>query len=146
MATSDRSATTPDPFSAAFTAWLQQPWRWWGLAPQQLTQPINSGWSFGNLIVNNANSSAPEVEQAVVSRHSYGRQIGRMMEALLAIVQVTPSLAQDPRVKSLVALAQDVERIKQATAEERLDHLREELEALKANNPEAWRRLAALFR
>jgi hypothetical protein len=116
------------------------------LAPQQLTQPINSGWSFGNLIVNNANSSAPEVEQAVVSRHSYGRQIGRMMEALLAIVQVTPSLAQDPRVKSLVALAQDVERIKQATAEERLDHLREELEALKANNPEAWRRLAALFR
>ena len=142
MATNDRSATTPDPLSA----WLQQPWRWWGLAPQQLTQPINPGWSFGNLIVNNANSSAPEVEQAVVSRHSYGRQIGRMMEALVAIAEASPSLAKDPRVGSLIDLAEDVERIKQATAEERLEHLREELEELKANNPEAWRKLSALFR
>jgi hypothetical protein len=116
------------------------------LAPRQLTQPINTGWTFGNLIVNNANSSAPEVEQAVVSHHSYGRQIGRMMEALQAVAEATPALARDPRMRSLLELAQDVERIKQATARQRLDRLREELEDLKASDPAAWRELAALFR
>jgi len=54
-------------------------------APQALNQPINPGWSFGNITVNNVNSSAPDVERDVVSRHSYGRQIGRLMDAVAAL-------------------------------------------------------------
>lgn len=140
MANDRREA--PDPFSA----WMLQPWSWLGLAPRQLNQPINPGWSFGNLIVNNANSSAPEVEQAVVSRHSYGRQIGRLTEALQAVAEALPAVKDDPRIEAFQALARDVQRIKQATAEQRLEQLREELEDLKARDPVAWRKLAALFR
>ncbi|MEW6707287.1 MAG: hypothetical protein AB1430_20760 [Pseudomonadota bacterium] len=131
----------PDPL----TAWLQ-PWSWWGLAPRDLNQPINPGWTFGNLVVNNGNSSAPQVEQAVVSRHSYGRQIGRMMDALQAVTAALPQVAQDPRVRQFEALAHEVREIKQASAEQRLQRLQQELQALRDEHPEAWRKLAALFR
>jgi hypothetical protein len=125
---------------------MQPPWSWLGLAPRQLTQPINPGWSFGNLIVNSANSSAPQVEQAVVSRHSYGRQIGRMMDALQALAEAMPQLRDDRRVQRFLDLAHDVQRIKQENAGQRLERLRQELEALKAEHPDEWRKLAALFR
>ena len=133
----------PDPLSA-FSGWMQ-PWSWWGAAPQQLTQPINPGWSFGNLIVSTANSSAPEVEQAVVTHHSYGRQIGHITAALEAVTEALPQLAGDVRVQCFLKLAHQVDEIKKAAAEQRMERLREELEALKANNPAEWRKLAALF-
>src|SRR5918993_3209381 len=57
------------------------PWAW--LAPSQLSQPINPGWSFGNLIVNESNSSAPSTELAIVAEESYGRQMGKLLDASL---------------------------------------------------------------
>jgi hypothetical protein len=120
------------------------------LAPGQLTQPINPGWSFGNVIVNNGNSSAPQVEQEVVSQHSYGRQIGRMMDALQALVaavaQDEPALQKDPRVQAFQALADDVQRIKDAGAQARIARLQQDLLALKAQDPQAWKRLMASVR
>jgi len=121
------------------------PWSWLGLAPQQLTQPLNPGWSFGNLIVNNANSSAPEVEQAVVSQHSYGRQIGHITAALEAVAEALPQVADDCRVQEFRALARQIQDIKQASVEQRVERLRCELENLRATNPAAWRQLSALF-
>jgi hypothetical protein len=134
----------PDPF-ASLAAWMK-PWPLWGLAPQQLAQPINPGWSFGNLIVNGANSSAPEVEQAVVARHSYGRQIGRITCALEAVLQALPQLAGDERVRDFLHLAREIEEIKKASSEQRLERLRVELQELKDHQPAEWRKLAALFR
>ncbi|WP_330835168.1 hypothetical protein [Piscinibacter sp.] len=120
-------------------------WPWpvpW--APQWLQQPINPGWTFGNVIqVTNANSSAPEVEKEVVSRHSYGRQIGRMMDAMVAIAEATPAAAKDPRVKDLLALAQKIERIKVEAKERRSTELLEELRGLKRTDPKAWADLVA---
>ena len=80
-------------------AWLLWPWRLAasGLAPQTLTQPINPGWSFGNVInVTSSNSSSPDTEREIVSRHSYGRQIGRMMDAIeLLLEERGPKAAKD---------------------------------------------------
>ena len=36
-------------------------------APQNLNQPINPGWSFGNFIVNEQNSTAPDSERDIVA-------------------------------------------------------------------------------
>jgi len=115
-------------------------WPWpvsW--APQWLSQPINPGWTFGNVIqVTNQNSSAPEVEKEVVSQHSYGRQIGRMMDAVVALAEATPAAGKDPRVKALIALAAEIERIKVEAKERRSTELLEELRALKRCDPRAW--------
>lgn len=144
MANGSKTETPESPF-----AWnWPLPWGWPNLAPQQLTQPINPGWSFGNVVVNNTNSSAPDVEEAVVSHHSYGRQIGRITDALLALADALgqPRLEADPRMKALRALHAEVEAIKRATGTQRLQRLREELQELKACDPAAWKQLAALLR
>ena len=67
----------------AMTAWST----FLRLAPQVLTQPILPGWTVGNVYnVTENNSTAPQTEQEIVSRHSYGRQLGRMSDALSVLV------------------------------------------------------------
>ena len=120
---------------------------WFGLAPQRLDQPINPGWSFGNLIsVTNMNSTAPQVEQEIVARHSYGRQIGRMMDALAAVVEALPaSKRADDRIGPFLDVVRDVDTIKRQAKLSRAERLKEELEQLRRDDPRAWRELAALF-
>lgn len=151
MADRPENATTAaeNPF-----AW---PWtmRWpaelggalFGLAPGQLTQPINPGWSFGNLIVNEQNSSAPEVERAVVARESYGRQIGRLVDAMQVVLHELasrhPALQRNEKVQAFEQLAADVEDIKKAAAAQRVARLKRDLESLKKSDPAAWKALLA---
>jgi len=120
-------------------------WPWpTSFAPDWLNQSFNNGWTFGNVIqVTNQNSSAPEVEKEVISQHSYGRQIGRLMEAVVAIAEAVPAAAKDPRVKELVALAKDVERIKLEAQQKRSTDLLKELQALKRTDKKAWAKLMA---
>ena len=110
-------------------------------APERLWQPINPGWTFGNVIVNTTNSSAPQVEQEVVSQHSYGRQIGRLMDAVEALVKALPKTQSDEGVQDFLELAAQVKAIKAGTDEARLERLRNELEALKKADPAAWEQL-----
>lgn len=61
------------------------------LAPSQLTQTINPwSWTFGNVSlfsINLGTSKAPEVETRVLNEvGSYGRQLGRIGEALAAVI------------------------------------------------------------
>ncbi|MBO9709250.1 MAG: hypothetical protein J7521_13670 [Caulobacter sp.] len=61
------------------------------LAPQQLTQAINPwSWTFGNVSlfsINLGKSAAPGVEARVLDEvGSYGRQLGRIGEALSVII------------------------------------------------------------
>jgi hypothetical protein len=111
-------------------------------APQQLWQPINPGWSFGNVSITTLNSSAPEVEQAVLGRHSYGRQIGRMMDALQVLIKAaSPAARQDPAVKGFLDLTMEVRNAKEAARSAQLARLHAELQALKKRDPQAWERL-----
>jgi hypothetical protein len=118
------------------------PWPWSAFAPQQLSQPINTGWTFGNLVqVTNANSSAPDVERDVVSHHSYGRQIGRLMDAVVALSEDVPGASKDPRVKALREIATKVEKIKREAEKNRANELLSELRALKHADPKGWQAL-----
>lgn len=116
---------------------------WYSLAPARLDQPINPGWSFGNVYVTRQNSSAPEVEREIVSRHSYGRQIGRLMGAVCALADAVPAAAGDPRVRSLQQLAAEVSEIKRLAAPARLERLTRELRALRDEDPAGWQALLA---
>ena len=119
---------------------------WFGVAPQSLTQPINPGWSFGNVIVNSANSSAPDVEQAVLSHHSYGRQIGRLMDAVAALADAVPGTAGDKRIAQFRELAAEVDEIKREAAPQRIERLRRDLEQLKSTDRQAFEQLRDLLK
>ena len=145
--------------AVAAQAWFDlvlAPWRsmarmaqaWPNVAPQTLLQPINPGWTFGNLIqVTEQNSTAPDTEQAIVRRHSYGRQIGRVMDAVdLLLERADADTRADARAEDFEALQREVAAIKRERAVERLRGLRDELISLRREQPEAWRELQALLR
>jgi hypothetical protein len=140
----------------AWADWALAPWQTalraaaWplGIAPQALTQPINPGWSFGNVInVTDANSTAPATEQEILRHHSYGRQIGRMMDALaLLIEKAPPAVKNDKRATELRKLQIQVQAIKQQQGRLRIERLRDELLELKRSDPKAWQDLVRLLR
>lgn len=130
------------------SAVISPTWPWApNLAPEWLKQSFNNGWTFGNIIqVTNQNSSAPEVEREVVSEHSYGRQIGRLMDAVVALSEKVPGAGKDERVSDLVTLAKDIEAIKEAARRRRLTELLEELKSLKQHDRAEWDRLMKAVR
>ena len=132
----------PKPSSLPF------PWIWPSfpsLAPQQLTQPIGSGWIFANSVsVTEQNSSAPDTERRVVAEESYGRQIGRLMDAVCELIKERGG-ADRPAFTDLEEIRARVDAIKLKAAAERLDSLRHDLETLKLHDPPAYdRQIAAL--
>jgi hypothetical protein len=118
------------------------PFWWW--TPQSLNQPILPGWSFGNITITEKNSSAPATEHEIVSEHSYGRQLGRMMDAMAALIEERPaSLPRNQAFDELLALRDSIEKIKTRAAAARLARLESDLERLKAESPQDYRRIAA---
>jgi hypothetical protein len=129
---------TPDnPFAAWSTARFWQPWL--QLAPNQLVQPILSGWTFN---INRQNSTAPQTEADVVARHSYGRQLGRIADALRALL--LEQHAKPPKTGPLaefLAMWNEIEEVKADSAGKRLEQITADLKLLKGSDPEAYRRL-----
>ncbi len=94
------------------------------LAPQTLTQTINPwSWTFGDFslfTVNLGTSRAPEVETRVLDEvGSYGRQLGRVGEALAAVVTWAESQGM-PKTEAIEALKLQLEHIDVIRREEGL--------------------------
>src|SRR6476469_10970203 len=92
----------PDP--TGWLAWWPELWRQVysqaaplpSFAPQALNQPILPGWLFANSInVTEENSSSPETEREIVAAHSYGQQLGRIMDVLDELIRKQPSGSLD---------------------------------------------------
>ena len=87
------------------------------LAPSQLTQTINPwSWTFGDMslfTVNLGQSSDPQFEARVLEQvGSYGRQIGRIGEALAVIVAQTGVDPEEPAIKALLRQVEDIAALK----------------------------------
>jgi len=117
-------------------------------APQNLAQSILPGWVFGSVInVTEQNSSAPDTEREVVAAHSYGRQLGRVIDALAVIIEELPKAKQDVRAfDQLMTLRQEIDDIKSRSAVRRLDRIASDLAMLKETKPEEYERVAAKLR
>ena len=112
------------------------------LAPQVLTQPILPGWTVGNVYnVTENNSTAPQTEQEIVSRHSYGRQLGRMSDALSVLVGRT---LQEGHLSE--ADAKRLDEIKSREAMKRVEKVAADLARLRDTNPVLHRRAADVLR
>jgi hypothetical protein len=91
------------------------------LVPTTLTQSILENWwrgaQFGLVNISLGQSAAPEVERAVLDEvGSYGRQLGRIGEALREVVAVLdaeqPGFNDRPAVRALLAQLDAVEAVK----------------------------------
>jgi len=125
------------------TRWM----RWWAglfsLAPQALTQPILTGWTLaGAVTVNQGNSAAPETEAEVVQRHSYGRQLGRIADALEVLVRERGDrIWADPRFSEFLKMKEEIDQIKLDASADRVRRLRADLTNVRVTRPEEYRRL-----
>ena len=94
-------------------------------APRNLVQPILPGWVFGSMInVTEKNSSAPDTEREIVAAHSYGRQLGRVMDAVAALIAELPRAKQDATAfADLIKLRREIDDLKLEAAARRLDRV-----------------------
>ncbi len=117
-------------------------------APQNLVQPILPGWVFGSVTnITEQNSSAPDTEQQIVAAHSYGRQLGRVMDALALLIADLPKARQgEPAFEQFARTRAEIDDIKAKAAARRLDRIVADLAALKQARPEDYERLAAALR
>ncbi|MBI2749734.1 MAG: hypothetical protein HYX43_10460 [Burkholderiales bacterium] len=132
----------------ALKAWLPLV----SLAPQALTQPILPNLTLGNVYnVTETNSSAPQTELEVVSHHSYGRQLGRITDALSVVIRSGVlekeelSDADRKRLDDFLKLAQSIEEIKTREAMKRIERVAAELAHLKQTRPDDFQRAVELL-
>jgi hypothetical protein len=119
------------------------PGRW---APEVLTQPILPAWSFGPTVtVNEANSSSPRTEEAVLETHSYGRQLGRVAGALDAVLDHLDLDRTDPRIREYLAMQQEIADVKRRARDDDVDRARALLTWLEQSDRPALHRLLAEF-
>ena len=148
MATNDTTGSAWPWTPADPAEWLRS----WSEAmrsvPQSLTQAINPGWNFGpTFTLNSGNSSAPQTEVEVLQRHSYGRQLGRISEALeLLIAERAGSSPKDKRADDFLKMKAEIDAVKLDAAAARVDALRADLAALKKSRPTEYKKLADALR
>jgi hypothetical protein len=110
-------------------------------------QPILPGWQFGNVVINYENSSSPEAEREVVSAHSYGRQIGRMMDALCVLIGERETQGDLPKeFTDVLNLHKEIKVIKLKAATRRIEALQSDLKTVKANNPAEYHVMMAALK
>ncbi len=117
-------------------------------APSWLQQSILPGWTFGSVInVTERNSRAPDTERDVVAEHSYGQQLGRVIDALAAIIDERPKDAsRDAALDKLIELKEEIQAIKFEAAARRTERIKSDIELLKAKKPEEYRQLVEAIR
>jgi hypothetical protein len=115
-------------------------WRSWAqLVPSTLVQPVLPGWTFN---INSHNSTAPDMEAQVVAEHSYGRQLGRISDALREVLRRLPG-EPDPNgaFAEFTSMWNEIEAVKNQGAAQRLKQIGADLARLKANDEPEYRRV-----
>ncbi len=114
-------------------------------APKNLVQPILPGWFSSVVNITEQNSSAPETEREIVAAHSYGRQLGRVMDALAVLIADSPR-QDEPAFEEFARMCHQIDDIKANSAARRLDRAAADLATLKETKREEYERLAAKLR
>ncbi|TMJ04201.1 MAG: hypothetical protein E6G97_06760 [Alphaproteobacteria bacterium] len=110
-------------------------------APGNLDQPILPGWSFGNVSVSYAGNA--EIEKDVVEKvASFGKQLGIITDAVLALADGKP---KDQAITRLRDIAAKIEQLKNLNKASLADQARGTMQRLEKAEPAAARRIAAEF-
>ena len=117
-------------------------------APQTLNQPILPGWLLGSTVnVTEENSSSPETEQKIVESHSYGQQLGRVLDVVNELIAERPAGAPDVQsIQDFAKLWQSVEQIKVQSEVKRIEKAIADLASMKEQGSDEYQRLAIQLR
>ena len=137
-------------------------WPWTWPLGGDVTQWIRTSWikslsdQTGFININNVRAGDPEVERRIIEDvASYGRQLGRIMEALDVVIghlqlgQRTDLTADERHaLQDFSDLVRQVQTLKGDTSPPRLtvaelDRMLDDLRALKHQDPAAYQRIAA---
>ena len=133
MATTD---TTTFPWAGMAPAdWLRA---WQSIVSASFVQPILPGWTFN---INHANSTSPETEAEVVNKHSYGRQLGRISDALALLIDERPGKPKDKRYTDFLSMKEEIDVIKKKAAKARVEQIVKDLAVLKTMKDGEFERL-----
>jgi hypothetical protein len=133
------------PWTATAPAEWMRTWQaMWRIAPDNLAQSILQGWT---LNINSNNSTAPQTEVEVVAKHSYGRQLGRMSDALELLIEERHGKApEDKRFSDFLIMKREIDDVKRAAAAARVERIVKDLALLKAQDQEQYVRLRDALR
>jgi hypothetical protein len=120
------------------TDWMRT-WQsmWRASAPENLAQQILPGWQ---LNINSNNSTAPQTEVEVVAKHSYGRQLGRISDALEVLLEERDG-PEDKRLSDFLTMKLEIDKVKQDAAAARIQQIVKDLELLKGQDEAQYARL-----
>jgi uncharacterized protein YukE len=124
---------------------MSEPLNWWqwpflNLAPRELTQPILPGWQFHGLEINFAGE--PQIEKEVVEKvASYGKQLGILTDALLAVAGDAPD-KKEARLERLRGIAAEIDKIKEGHKGDLAAAAKKAMESLAKNDAKAAREIA----
>ena len=136
---------SPFPWTGIDPAGWMRSWQTvWQGAPDQLVQPIRPGWTFN---INSTNSSSPQTEADVLARHSYGRQIGRMADALeMLVVEKYGKDPKDKRLTDFLTMKHQIDRVKQDALVARIEQITKDFALLKTRDEAEFVRLRDALR
>jgi hypothetical protein len=101
--------------------------------------------------ITESNSSAPDTEREVLAHHSYGRQLGRIIDALSVVIEeALPDPARlEPAQRACLAdfkqMSGEIRKIKEAEALKRVERIARDLAFLKDRHPDEYRKVQALL-
>ena len=133
-----------------FWPWQLAAQTWLRLVPESLTQAINPWNTVVN--INSNNSGAPETERAVLTKYSYGRQLGRLTDVVALLVKrlENPQLPfgreDEQSLAEFKELRSDIAGMKKAALERRASRIVEDLESLRRSDPVAFGKLTERLR
>jgi len=105
------------------------PFQAFASAIPSFSQPILPGWT---LNIDSNNSSSPRTEGLVVSKFSYGRQLGQISDALEAVIATLPAATQAlPQVKGFLDMKARIDVLKDDNLDDRVAAVAAELAKLK---------------
>ena len=95
--------------------------------------------------VSDQNSAAPDVEAAILRTHSYGRQLGQIVDALQVLIDERKDAGggQNDFLDKFTEMKQAIDRVKAETATARVEQLRHDLATLKDQDRAEYDRLRA---
>ncbi|MBS0447595.1 MAG: hypothetical protein JSR59_16760 [Proteobacteria bacterium] len=113
-------------------------------APSTLVQPILPGWS---LNINSNNSAAPQTEIDVLAHHSYGRQLGRISDALRELVLLQGAKPEDDNAYGkFLSMWGEIQKVKAGGVEQRVEQVMADLGTLRQSDAEKYERVASKLR
>ena len=147
MSSLSPSRELPWPWSS-YVAWQNHCAETFYAAPRHLQQSILP-WTFAALVVNEENSNDPATERAIVKHESYGKQLGRISDALEVLIE-NSGIEHNDALNEFLELKAHIDAIKHNTEDTRFEAVIVDLKRLRKKNPvrfsECMERLAALAR